>query len=232
MKRFPASIEVTKVTEWQNQDPVLNEAARRLGVSLRQSEDELTRDMLLSTASFINATNGTNGDNPTNLARADVDQIIETLVDANAYTVSDMIEGADKFGTGPVRDSYIAMASSQLIRSIEQVTGFLAKSQYPRDEGLRAEWGNISNLRIFLSSIGSVSPNSSLLGANVYNMFVTGLDAYTVIEQDGYSSQFIYRPPIYDGPLALNGSVGYKFAQARTITNDAWVLNLRQTRAA
>lgn len=30
----------------QNQDPVLNEAVERLGVSLRQSEDELTRDML------------------------------------------------------------------------------------------------------------------------------------------------------------------------------------------
>lgn len=40
---------------------VLNQAAKRLGVSLRQSEDELTRDMLLSTASFINAVGGANG---------------------------------------------------------------------------------------------------------------------------------------------------------------------------
>lgn len=187
--------------------------------------------MLLSTASFLNAVNGTNGDNPTNISRRDVDEVIQTLADANAYTVSDMIEGADKFGTGPVRDAYVAMGSTKLIPSIEQVTGFLAKAQYPRDEGMRAEWGTISNLRIFLSSIGSVSPNQSLLGNDVFNMFVTGLDAYTVVEQDGYSSQFIYRPPIYDGPLALNASVGYKFAQARTVTNDQWVLNFRQTLA-
>lgn len=40
---------------------VLNEAAARLGVSLRQTEDELTRDMLASTAAFINCTAGTNG---------------------------------------------------------------------------------------------------------------------------------------------------------------------------
>lgn len=40
---------------------VLNEAAQRLGVSLRQTEDELTRNMLASTASFINCTGGTNG---------------------------------------------------------------------------------------------------------------------------------------------------------------------------
>jgi len=32
----------------------LNEAAARLGVSLRQTEDQLTRDMLASTAAFIN----------------------------------------------------------------------------------------------------------------------------------------------------------------------------------
>ena len=48
----------------QNQDPVLNECAARLGVSLRQTEDQLTRDMLASTASFINCTGGVNGDNP------------------------------------------------------------------------------------------------------------------------------------------------------------------------
>tara|TARA_R110000868_G_scaffold397362_3_gene670021 strand:+ start:34 stop:393 length:360 start_codon:yes stop_codon:yes gene_type:complete len=45
----------------QNQDPVLNEATKRLGVSLRQTEDELTRNMLAATASFINCVGGTNG---------------------------------------------------------------------------------------------------------------------------------------------------------------------------
>ncbi len=45
----------------QNQDPVLNEAAQRLGVSLRQTEDQLMRDMLQSTASFINCVGGSDG---------------------------------------------------------------------------------------------------------------------------------------------------------------------------
>ena len=47
----------------QNQDPALNEAAQRLGVSMRQTEDQLMRDMLASTASFINCVGGTNGRN-------------------------------------------------------------------------------------------------------------------------------------------------------------------------
>jgi len=217
----------------QNQDPVLNEATRRLGVSLRQTEDELTRNMLQSTASFINCTGGVNGDNPTEMARSDIDTVIRTLMTNDAYTISDYIEGEDKFGTAPVRDAYFALGSTQLIGDLEQVQGFIAKVQYPSQmETLRPEYGSVSNLRFLLSSIGSVSNNASALGANVYNTFVVGMEAYAVVEQDGYSAQFIYRPPIYDGPLALNASVGYKFAQVPRITNDAWVLNLRSTTSA
>lgn len=214
----------------QSQDPVLNEAAQRLGVSLRQTEDELTRNMLASTASFINCVNGTNGDNPTEIARADVDEVIKTLAGNNAYTISDSIEGEDKFGTAPVRDAYFAMCSTDLIGDLERVTGFIAKAQYPnQDKTLRPEWCSISNLRVLLSSIGSTTPNDSLNGATVYNIFVAGMEGYACIEQDGYSAQFIYRPPIYDGPLALNASVGYKFAEVPRITNDAWIINLRAT---
>lgn len=188
--------------------------------------------MLAATASFINATGGTNGDNPTEIARSDVDEVIRTLAGNNAYTISDSIEGDDKFGTAPVRDAYFAMTSTDLIGDLEQVTGFIAKAQYPnQDKTLRPEWGSISNVRFLLSSIGSQTANASLNGANVYNIFVAGMEAYACIEQDGYSSQFIYRPPIYDGPLALNASVGYKFAEVPRITNDAWVVNLRVTQS-
>ena len=96
---------------------------------------------------------------------------------------------------------------------------------------LRSEWGAIGNLRFLISSIGSFSANASALGNNVFNIFCVGMEAYACIEQDGYSAQFIYRPPIYDGPLAMNSSVGYKFAEVPRITNDLWVLNLRCTLA-
>ncbi len=215
----------------QNQDPVLNEAAQRLGVSLRQTEDELTRNMLASTASFINCTGGTNGDNPTDPARSDVDNVIQTLLNNNAYTIETGIEGEDRFGTAPIRDAFLALGSTELIRSIEGITGFVPKWSYPNQQNtLRPEWGSVSNLRFLLSSIGSKTLNASALGNDVYNVFCVGLEAYACIEQDGYSAQFIYRPPIYDGPLALNASVGYKFAEVPRITNDAWVINLRMTR--
>ena len=72
---------------------------------MRQTEDQLTRDMLAATAAFINCTSGVNGDNPTEITRPDVDEVVRTLLDNNAYTVLDNIEGEDRFGTAPVRDA-------------------------------------------------------------------------------------------------------------------------------
>lgn len=214
----------------QNQDPVLNEAAQRLGVSLRQTEDELMRNMLQSTASFINCVGGTNGDNPTEITASDISFVYATLRGNNAYSFVTGIQGEDRFGTAPVRDAYFALGHTDLIPQLENVQGYIQKWNYPNQQStLDAEQGAVGNTRFLLSSIGSVTPNASLLGANVYNTFICGREAFAAIEQDGYSAQFIYRPPIYDGPLALNASVGYKFAEVPRIQNDTWVFNLRST---
>ena len=134
--------------------------------------------------------------------------------------------------TAPVRDAYFGLGSSQLIGDLEDVVGFIPKAQYPSPMlALRPEWGSVSNVRFLLSSIGSSTASASANANDVFNVFVTGLEAYACIEQDGYSANFIYRPPIYDSPLALNASVGYKFAEVPRITNDAWVINLRCTLA-
>ena len=216
----------------QNQDPVLNEAAQRLGVSLRQTEDQLMRDMLASTASFINCVNGTNGDLPTEITRADIDTVIRTLRGNNAYSFLSGVEGDLRFGTAPVRDAYFALGHTDLIGQLDNVNGFISKWNYPNQQTtLDAEWCSVANARYLLSSIGSITANASLLGANVYNVFHTGREAFAAIEQDGYSAQFIYRPPIYDGPLALNASVGYKFAEVPRLLNDTWCFNLRCTLA-
>jgi len=131
-----------------------------------------------------------------------------------------------------VRDAYFALCHTDLTKDMDSVDGFIQKNQYPSPmNALRSEWGAIGNLRFLVSSIGSITKNASNLNANVYNIFCVGMEAYACIEQDGYSASFIYRAPLYDGPLALNASVGYKFAEVPRILNDLWVLNLRCTLA-
>lgn len=120
-----------------------------------------------------------------------------------------------------------------MIGQLDSVQGFIQKWNYPNQQStLEPEWGTVANVRWLLSSIGSITPDASLLGNDVYNNFVVAREAIAAIEQDGYSAQFIYRPPIYDGPLALNASVGYKFAEVPRILNDTWLINLRCTLAA
>lgn len=214
----------------QAQDPVLNEAAKRLGVSLRQTEDQLMKDMLNASVGIINAVGGSNGDNPTNMVLSDITDVIKTLRGNSAYSFLSGIEGENKFGTAPVRDAYFALGHTELISELDGISGFIQKWQYPNQEStLDAEHGAISNARFLLSPLGSITENASLLGADVYNIFFCGREAFAAIEQDGYSAQFIYRPPVYSGPLALNASVGYKFAEVPVLQNDAWVFKLRCT---
>jgi len=225
-------IQINEQVTLQNQDPVLNEAAKKLGISLRQTEDQLTRDMLAATAGFINCVNGVNGDAPTEITRPDVNEVVRTLLNADAYTITDNIEATDAVATAPIRDAYFALASTQLTGNLDACVGFIHKNAYPSPmSALRSEWGAVGNLRFLLSSVGSITAAASNLGWDVYNIFCVGMEAYACIEQDGYSASFIYRPPIYDGPLALNCSVGYKFAEVPRITNDLWVINLRSTLA-
>lgn len=211
---------------------VLNEAAIRLGVSLRQTEDELTRNMLASTASQVNCVNGVNGDVPTEITRADIDGIVQTLLGANAYMFMSGIEGEDKYGTAPVRNAYFALANTDLTSNLSSVDGFIHQSQYPSQQSvLDSEWGSVANLRFLVSSIGSSASNASANGNTVYNVFCVGKEAYACVEQDGASAQFIYRPAVYSGPLAQNVTIGYTFAEVPRILNDAWVTNLRCTLA-
>jgi N4-gp56 family major capsid protein len=186
--------------------------------------------MLAATASFINCTGGVNGDLPTEITRSDIDGIIKTLKSNSAYTITDNIEGADKFGSAPVRDGFMALCSTDLIGQVDAVSGFLSKAQYPSPmNALESEWGSVSNIRFVMSPIGSQSANASALGNTVYNIFCTGMDSYCNVEQNQYSAQFIYLPPQFSGPLAMNSSVGYKMAMVPRITNDLWLLNLRAT---
>jgi len=230
---YATYIIITKQVTLINEDPVLNEAAARLGQSMRETEDELIRDMLAGTASVINCVNGVNGDNPTEITRPDVDGVVQTLQSNDGDFITNMIDGEDKFGTGPVRDAYFGMADTAMIGQFENVNGFINKAQYPNQQGvLSAEWGSIGNVRFLVSSRGSVTTNASLLGSDIYNVFITAQQSYAHIEQNGVSARFIYHPPGHgDDPAELRQTAAWRMAQVPRITNDAWIINLRCTLA-
>lgn len=223
---------VTDQVTLQNQDPVLSELTKVMALNMRETEDQLTRDVLASSAFVVNATNGGNGDNPTEPTITDVQIVIRRMLANNARTLSNIIGGADKFGTGPIRNSWFGLIHSDMATQFEAIPEFLYASNYPNQSNLlESEWGNIANIRFLQSSVGSKSDNASWLGRTVYNNLIVGAQSYMHVLQNRYSASFIYHPPQLSGPLELYSSIGWKMAQASRITNEDWICNFRTTLA-
>lgn len=217
----------------QNQDAVLSNMSELLGLSMRMTEDQLTRDMMAATATVYYCTGGNNGDDPSNLSLSDIVAVTTMLQGNDAWMILRNQRGEDRFGTGPLRDAYIALAHTDIGGQLESVAGFLPKWNYPSpNEGtLNSEWGAVNNVRFLTSSQGSISFSASGLGANVYNCFVFGRESYAMVEQDNFSSRIIYRPPQFSDPLAQNITLAWTMSQVSRILNDQWIVNMRTTLA-
>lgn len=228
---YATYIVLTRQVTITNEDPVLNSAAARLGQSLRETQDVLVRDVLESSASVINSVGGQNGDLPTEMSIDDVDDVVTVLQNNSAEYITQIIEAEDRFGTSPIGDSYGCMLTTRMIPVLNNIQGFTRKFQYPNiDKTLATEWGGVNNVRFFISEQGSVTPNASLLGADVANCFVAAKESYKVVWQAGGKARFIYLPPGYNNdPCMLRHTAGCSFYQGQCITNDLWVQNLRST---
>lgn len=222
----------------QDQEGVLAWVSERLAVAMRQAEDLILRDYIVSAASQINAGGGSNGDNPTNLGVTDFSLVATTLDTNNAYKFMSGIEAMDRFGTGPVRSAYFMLSSTELQTDMDSLSSvgsltFLSQWNYPTNaSALPSEYGSVANIRILTSSEAPVARGASNLGNDVYYNTVLGKQAITHINQDGYSMNLIYRDPYYSGMLAQNATLAVKFAQAQAITQDTAIRNLLSTRAA
>lgn len=82
----------------QDQDPVLAWIGDGLRICMRQSEDIILRDYVVSAAAQIMAGGGTNSDNPTNLGISDFSLVATTLDTNNAFKFVSGIEGENKYG--------------------------------------------------------------------------------------------------------------------------------------
>lgn len=218
-----------QVVLWEN-SKTLTKFTALLGQWLREKEDLLMRDLFASSVSYINATGGLNGDQPSNISLNDVNNIETILLNADARTMLQSINAMDKIGTAPNRDAFIALASTSLTADLQQVQGVQLKNSYPTQEGLRPEeYCQISRFRFFVSSKAAKKPNISMLGRTVYTIPMYGLEAAAKIEQNNYTAVIGYRPPWVVSSVAQNSQLYAKFAIARAITNQNWISGLNVT---
>lgn len=223
-------VTITNQVELTVEDRVLNEASRLLAENLAQTIDEVTRDVLASTSSVLQCSNGVNGNTPTELTKADIDTAVKTLLGNDAEMISEVMIGRDQFATAPVRPAFWAYIDTDLLDDLEAVSNFLHSSQYPGDgkNVLDAEWGATGNVRWLYTSVGSVSSASPA----VYNNFIIGKEAYAVVHLRSETGEFYVEPLGSAGsadPLHQRGSVGWQHPFVARILNDAFMLNLEAT---
>lgn len=218
-----------QVILWEN-SKTLTKFTALLGQWLREKEDLLMRDLFASSVSYINATGGLNGDQPSNISLNDVNNIETILLGNDARSMLTSLDATNKFGTAGVRDAFIALANTNLSADLQKVQGVLLKSAYPTQEGIRPEeYCSISRFRFFVSSKGAKTPSISMRGNTVYTIPMYGLEAAAKIEQNNYTAVIGYRPPWVVSAVAQNSQLYAKFAIARAITNQNWISGLNVT---
>jgi len=218
-----------QVVLWEN-SRTLTKFTALLGQWMREKEDLLMRDLYASSVSYINAVGGVNGLQPSEISRGDINNIERILLGNDARTMLETIEAEDRFGTGPTRDAFIALASTDITTDLQNVQGVLLKNAYPSQDGLRPEeYCSVSRFRFFVSSKGASIPGAASDGSTVYTIPMYGLEAAAKIEQNTYTSVVGYRPPWVVSSVAQNGQLYAKFAIGRAITNQNWISGLNVT---
>jgi N4-gp56 family major capsid protein len=230
MEIFAKTVVINEQVTLYENDKVLTKFTALLGQWLREKEDLLMRDLYASSVSYINATGGGNGDQPSSITRANINNIERILLGNDARTMLESINAQNLFGTAPTRDAFIALASTDITPDLQNIDGVLLKNAYPNQEGLRPEeYCSVSRFRIFVSSKANKIPGASLLGNTVYTIPMFGLEAAAKIEQNNYSAILGYRPPYVVSSVAQNSQLYAKFAIARAITNQNWISGLNVT---
>jgi len=218
----------------ENQQPIFVGATERLQYCYQLSQDQLVRDAMAATTSLINCTNGNNGLTPSNISERDFAQVNSTLLRNNAMKFTRGIEGEDRFGTGPIASSYLALAHTDLLEDLNGLAQFIPSHQYSNiTPVMPAEAGYVSYFRVCLSAVGLIEQNAASNGSDVYDIFCVAREAVGDVEMSGMGVQLIYASPEVTEPrFRTASSLAVKWSQAPTILNDAWIIRLRATLAA
>jgi N4-gp56 family major capsid protein len=222
-------VEVSDVVDLTVEDAIITESVELLGQQFGETVDQIVRDTLSSVASTTNASNGTNGNTPTEITKADIDGVVKTMMGNNALFISEILSGSSKFGTVPIAPSYFGLADTDISDDIADVSNFVSVQEYGmKGPVMEAEWGSTGRVRWLLSSAGKVTTESPAQ----YHNFIIGKNAYGLSEIEGGTAKVIVKAYGSGGtndPLEQRATVGWKTLLVARILNDNFMHNLEVT---
>lgn len=220
-------VTITDVIDLTVEDPVLTVEAELLGEQAGETRDELTRDMLAATASATDATNGSNGETPTEMTKTDIQNIVQVLLGNKAKMRTTVITASRGIGTTPVRAAFWGTMHSDLITDLEGVTDFLPTAKYPAQQNiLESERGQVGEVRWVYSQVADKSSDAT----PIYKLNIIGRNAYaTTSITGGVLLNIVKNFGEGDDPLNQRATSGWKFPYTSRILNDSFMHILRVT---
>lgn len=214
------------------EDPVANQVNRRQAEQAGRTFDTLTFDVLKATGTIYNCNQGGNLKTPNEVTQADVDDIVQILFDNDAKMFTGVMASSTGTGTAPLDESYYCMANSAIYRDLKNLDSWVPINQYPKPEARKnGERGYTDNARWCLSSKAPLTLNGDDAGSStVYDFFMTGQDAYGVIDISGGNMKSIFTKAGGAGDrLEQASSLGWKGWHACKILNDLLLVRGRCT---
>ena len=219
---------LTDVVELTVEDPVSNEANKRLGEQMGRTLDTLTFDTLAASLSEVDCSAGADGQTVTELTQTDIDGVVQTLMDNDASMFADIMDASTGFGTAPLDESYYALSNTAVYKDLKDVESWVPINQYPKPSmRKKGERGYTDNVRWCLTS---KAPTSGSGASKEYYSFIMGKDAYGVVDIASGNAESIYIPPGGTGDrLKQRSSLGWKAWHACQILNDNYMVKLSST---
>mgnify|MGYP005844291319 CR=1 FL=1 len=222
-------IHITDVVDLTVEDKYLTEASELQGEQFGETIDELTRDILAATASATNASKGTNGNIPTEITKADINNVVKILLGNKAKMITRVVSASTAVGTVPVRPAYWGIIHTDCIDDLEAVSGFIGTEKYPNQKDVQEyEWGSTGNVRWVVSQKAVKTSDTP----PKYYCFIFGQDAYGTVDLKGGTVKSIVKAFGSGGtsdPLNQRATCGWKTFYVCRILNDNFMHNLKIT---
>jgi len=230
LKTYMKIVAISRIVTLTDQTKPLNQAVHQLGLNLSETQDTLTKKVMESAINVYNCVDGTNGDTPSEITDTDILDIIKVLMSKDAKTAFRSVRGSDRFGSAPILDGYFALGHTDIYKDLRGVSGFVSRHQYGVTENVpKPEVGAVDRARFLLSSNGSYNDGASANGNRVYNVFYCGVESVGIVDQDGMSTELIYKPPIYHGATGMYCTLAWVTRMAHQIMNQNWIVKQRCT---
>jgi N4-gp56 family major capsid protein len=215
---------VTDVLDLTVEDANIVIEVERQADQMRNTNDQLTRDVLATSASSTTCSNGTG--TATLLNKTDIDGVRQTLRGNDARYMTPMIKAGTGQGTSPIRASYWGIADTDLEDDLENVSGFKSVANYASQPTVHSEeWGCTNNVRWVTTTQGYVS-------SGTYSCPIIAKDAYGIVNLEGGNATSIIKAFGSAGtadPLDQRATVGWKMWQVCRLLNDLYIHVLKCT---